>query len=480
MHCFILLKCLNSDKDNFHDFKKREKIIFRQASTFDPNKIRKPILQTVEAIAQNNQLDSSCVGIGCAKTKQYKRFESLLEKGNLQEFDELINHPNAVIKAYALQAILNKQKPDKIPYFKILKENLFDESSFLSCPGGCICFDRMLGDVFYDHLSSKLAKDELTQINNLLVYTDNNLSSKQNVLLEQEINPNYYRDVKYNTLNSSEDFYIIALARFQKEDDIDLIQNYKCEDEGKICIFQAITEFPHPKFLSFLEKEIKLLNNENATDSKWRLFYEALLKYPADTKTISILNYPIKHLIGINQNSSDKYSSERHLVELSYIVFKKEVIPSYSEIYFKLWENTDAQPSPEIIKFLCKLEKEKCLNLIEIKFKNIGLNFSQDSTFEMLDMLLLYRRVTAIKLIIEKLTGCYWSFCELLAKKIIEIKDPEFVKPMLKELESNCNYSYIDALLSYPIENIKIEIKKACLKDKDVDKIWLNDKLKKQ
>lgn len=82
-------------------------------STYDPQKISKPIRKIVKDIAEKNEIHGDAVSIVAAKTPQYLRFVELHIKASSEELLELVEHPNPAVRGYAFWG-LAKQHYEKL------------------------------------------------------------------------------------------------------------------------------------------------------------------------------------------------------------------------------------------------------------------------------------------------------------------------------------------------------------------------------
>lgn len=82
-------------------------------STYDPQKISKPIRKIVKDIAEKNEIHGDAVSIVAAKTPQYLRFVELYIKASSEELLELVEHPNPAVRGYAFWG-LAKQHYEKL------------------------------------------------------------------------------------------------------------------------------------------------------------------------------------------------------------------------------------------------------------------------------------------------------------------------------------------------------------------------------
>src|SRR5690606_15153443 len=90
---------------------------------YSDSQISKPVLELVKQIAEENILMDSAVGGAGMRPKQYDRFEKLKNKATLKELRMLTNHPNGVVRCYAIQGLILKKENSDI-FFSIIKKHL--------------------------------------------------------------------------------------------------------------------------------------------------------------------------------------------------------------------------------------------------------------------------------------------------------------------------------------------------------------------
>lgn len=84
---------------------------------YQKRKIRKEIRKIVAKIAKGNEIHSECIGYSCKITSQYKHFERLIKKANLEELVELTKHPQPVVRGYAFWGLAKKHYEDLAEIF---------------------------------------------------------------------------------------------------------------------------------------------------------------------------------------------------------------------------------------------------------------------------------------------------------------------------------------------------------------------------
>lgn len=169
-------------------------------TTFDESSISKQTIKAVEKIEEVNQLMSSAVGAGGMRPEQWDNFEELKKTATKEELIELTNHPNGVVRSYSFWALSYKKDVD---LFSIVKEHINDDEE-ISTMFGCIISNDKVGDFFIDVLtpeyvdldSEKMNSTELTELDSLLIYQPNNLSSRYSAINRAKPTENLYPKIR--------------------------------------------------------------------------------------------------------------------------------------------------------------------------------------------------------------------------------------------------------------------------------------------
>lgn len=251
-----------------------------------PVSLRPHIERIVEAIAEENVLKSKGVGEGGTRTEQWERFEKLQNEATAQELIELTDHPNAVVKCYAFQALATRKQAVVFP---VLVKHLTDTATVHTFQG-CIKSSEYTGDYFLDQVTPayahpgnyKLTPAQQAQIDSILLYNPAiRLTAKDRLLGAMPPLPKHYRRVREIARQEKNLEAFIVLAKYQRQDDIPLLLGLFNNPDTEAHALQAVEAFPDEAFYPYLVKVFNREWKEELYDSwKWRVLYLALAQYP--------------------------------------------------------------------------------------------------------------------------------------------------------------------------------------------------------
>lgn len=150
-----------------------------------------------DAIAEDNVLKGSAVGIAGERPAQWDRFMQLSKAATGKELVALTSHPNAVVRCYAFDAL--SKRPDIDP-FPILLRHLSDTAP-VSTLYGCLGGKEKAGDIFLEVLTTgmegspryKLSQSQKATLDSILLFDKNiSLRSKTNMLAALPPESKYY------------------------------------------------------------------------------------------------------------------------------------------------------------------------------------------------------------------------------------------------------------------------------------------------
>lgn len=231
-------------------------------------------------IGLNNTVKDEAVSIAGIKPIQYKRFEILKKVTSTRKLKKLFkNHPSRAVKCYSFWALLDRN--EEVNLFELLESELSDERK-VSTMFGCIISQTTVTDFLIQMSREYLNVIENETLDSLIIYSDNNLSSREYLL--STINPtkDYYDRIKELVLGKSSQTAIIALAKFRNENDINLLLNELRDTlKEKYYTLLSIKNFPHNIFIDdLLDIQHKMLLKVTGIDHiAIRSLYKALVRY---------------------------------------------------------------------------------------------------------------------------------------------------------------------------------------------------------
>jgi hypothetical protein len=275
--------------------------------------LRPKIQLLVDSMAKYNQVDDRVVGAEGSVSKQFMRFERLLQQATNEELHTLTKYTNATVRYYAIQAYCMRNGKDFDLVQTIFLRSLRDNSvikSLSGCRGGSDKLGNyMLSTGWYYCLSTMDTTDIrklLSPIDSIMIYdTAIQLYHKSVVLRNTRANPKDYNRIREIAIKEKLPVAVLALARYKKQEDIEIISSYLKNEEMYYYAIWAVREFPditfYPLLLDIFEKKWR----EKKYDyPEWRILYQALAKYPTDTtvelfdRTINVRNKFKKSTLG--------------------------------------------------------------------------------------------------------------------------------------------------------------------------------------
>ncbi len=233
----------------------------------------------VNHIAKKNVLHSGAVGIAGSASQQFKNYLQLQKSATRDEIIGLTNHPNAVVRAYAIWAIVEDTTIDPIP---ILSEHLHDyeKIEFLEgCEGG---YEAVGTKMFEETIlryqvmhGNKKVNRVLYQVDSMLLSSKTKLSVRDDAISRLVANDKNYALIRQIARLEYNKNAIQQLALYQKEEDVEyllsLINQYK-DDDYTMCMM--IETFPHELFFPYL---LELSDKQIESKGKFCLHEKYLL-----------------------------------------------------------------------------------------------------------------------------------------------------------------------------------------------------------
>jgi len=262
--------------------------------------IRPEVKSLVDSIAKYDRLDGLYIGYPGIKSKQYDSLNQLTEISTSKELLDLTASKNTTVKCAAFQSLCSKDSVDIIP---VVVSHLYD-TSLVSIQQGCIGSQQMTGDYFLQTFYFYLAiKDSSYWINiypsiaradSLLFYDPRiRLAYKEGRIKGINGDTLYYDRIRDIALNERIPVSVLALAKYKRQQDKEIITSYFSEDKTQYYAIWAVREFPDTTFYPLLIKVFEAGWKDKYYDyTKWRILYQALAKYP-NAKTIELFDKTI-------------------------------------------------------------------------------------------------------------------------------------------------------------------------------------------
>lgn len=253
------------------------------------------VQMVVDRIVQNDCLEYPVIGLDNRFSEQYEHYLVLRNQAQTKELRHLLNHRNPVVRGYASWALADRQ-------YNNLAEILvhhFKDTTNICVWELDVTENERLACAFYYYLwkhRNNGNKDKKTRqyINAQLAAMDrailDNFYDIQTLTLTALTNrkpaPKDYEKVRQMAIQERLPQALIALARYQYPQDIEVIKSF-----GESA-FLAIAQFPHPDFWDFLMTfQPKLLDNTLQYPSA---YYEAIAAFKTNEALSFFKNLPKK------------------------------------------------------------------------------------------------------------------------------------------------------------------------------------------
>jgi hypothetical protein len=404
------------------------------------------------------------------RPKQFDNFTELQRKATKFELQELTNHPNGVVRCYSFWALTYDTSINLLPI--IIKHIPDDEN--VSTMFGCIVSGEKVGDFFInlvtpnyvDINSKKLDSSQFATIDSILIYTSNNLYSKQVAISRAKLTERFYLRSRDLAIKDKNQEALVTLAKYRKEQDIPLILKNKVgnkPDDGYFFTYRAISEFPHPNFFPLLEQNLKQTLNDDHYSTEWRELYKAIASFRNNT-ALQLLKVPF---------TQTKYENIRQYhIDFIFGAVQDFYTPIYDELLWTMWEN-EKKISTRVFNFLYSTNSDKAFQLTKKTIQNADdfyyLNtgsYSEDEETSvnlldvMLDTILVRDKPYAIELINKNIRVINVHQFPTFADKALKLRDTSFVSSLFDRLKTEDN----------PHIYLKATSVLNALKDKEIDK----------
>ena len=449
---------------------------------YSDSQTSKPVLELVKQIAEENVLMDSAVGGAGMRPKQYDRFEKLKNKATLKELRALTNHPNGVVRCYALQGlILNKENSDTI--FSIIKKHLNDDE-IIETFSGCIMEDQLVSDVFLGYtrypltyvnekpiLSEKQTKD----LDSLIIYNGNKRSWYRHLAIYKlAATPQNYPIVKSIAMNEGFESALVKLSEYHREEDLDFLYNQydSLNSKNYMAVYYEIAaNYAHPKFFPLLSGAFKDQFDNNFLDryEKAKL-YDAVASYK-NNASLELLSIPFTDI-----KDADKRRIHLNYTEEAIIKYNDKI---YDDLLWKLWKEYDIL-SHNGYAYLKNLYPEKIFTLSVENLKQQG-DSHIDSGLMTIILNDIYKKEPkfthslVINGIEEDTTNKFFVYLDFAESK------KDYVPSMLKRLEREADHyrymSIVRVLIGFNDSKINRKILKIKKSNPNMDNIELDNLL---
>ena len=318
--------------------------------------------KVVKKIEKVNELMSSAVYESGMKPKQWDNFEELKITATNDELIELTNHPNGVVRCYSFWALSHIKE---INIFPIVINHLND-SEFINTQFGCIGRQEMVGDFFIqimtpqyiDLHSDKLNPEEMIELDSLLIYKPNKLSSRYKAIANAKPTKRLYPKLRELVIKENNQSALITLAKYQNEQDIELIINnrnldYENKESGYFYTYVAMQEFLRPEYLPILETHLRKTLSKTHFSQEWRELYKAIASFKNE-KALELLKIPFTD---VEHNNIKEYHID--FVFDAILEYQNKL---YDDLLWKIWEEENHR-TLQSYKYLLSLNPSRAYEL---------------------------------------------------------------------------------------------------------------------
>ena len=420
---------------------------FGQQFQFDKTKVSAQTKTIVSKIEKENMLMGGAVGNAGVRPKQFDNFTELQRTATKIELQELTNYPNGVVRCYSFWALTFDTSINLLP---ILIKHISDDEN-VSTMFGCIVSGEKVGDFFIklttpnyvDLNSKKLDSSQFAIIDSILIYTPNNLYSKQEAISRAKLTDRFYARARDLVIKDKNQEALVTLAKYQKEQDISLILKNKIgnkPDDGYFFTYRAISEFPHPNFFPLLEKNLKQTLSHDHYSTEWKELYKAIASYKSN-KALELLTIPFTQVKHEN-------IKEYH-IDFVFGAVQDFYTPIYDELLWTMWAD-EKQINAKVFNLLYPINSDRAFQLTKKTLQNADdfyylntYSFSEEQSVNLLDIMLdtvlVREKAYAIELINKNIREINVHQFPTFADKVLKIRDTSFVSSLFDRLKTEDN-----------------------------------------
>lgn len=443
---------------------------------FTVSKISKSTNSIVKEIEIGGMVQGAAVGYAGTRPKQYDYFQKLIKKATTDELKELTNHPNPAVRCYSFLALSFDHSVDLYPILL----NHINDTAMVEKQGGCIVWSEKVGDYFinvasqdYDYpKSKKLDSLQLNSLDSILISKHSSLDALSKAVMRVKKSEDSYLLIKKLVLEYKDQSALVKLAEYQKVEDVKLILSSKDDSEykegGYFYMYRAISKFPHEGFLPLLTENLHKTFDNTHFSNEWKELYKAIASYKNDA-AVSLFE---ESFVSVKHDNMKTYHSN-----FIFEAIRKYKDPIYGHLYLKLWDE-EGEITSDVFDYLNKIDSSKILELSKKSLSNDKWHYSSNVlselydkenpsiniTTRMLNMVILYDKEHALKLISERIKKANVHQFSNYASKAKELQESSFIEPLFERLETEWNahvyLKVLKVLLSYHDDQINKRILK--------------------
>ncbi|MBI1307194.1 MAG: hypothetical protein GC181_11380 [Bacteroidetes bacterium] len=422
--------------------------------------VSKQTKEIVQKMQMDNQVLGNELDFGAIEPQQHALFGELRSVATEKELIKLTDHKNPSVRCYAFWALCDIYKVDILP---ILIKHIHDTAK-VYVQFGCIGNLWSVGDFFIHHATSDsthpsiLDSTQLATLDSFLLVIPNKLRSRfiaiQRIVPDNEL----YNLLKSMVTKEHNGEALVALAKFQKEEDILIIQQFlregKYQNLDNAIKYKAICEFPHPDFFPLLKRDLTLPRNHVFIDSEYRELYHAIASY-RNIEARELLKYAYKQIKDSNLGID--------CVDFLFSAMEKYYDPVYNNLFWELWI-VENKINFTVFRYLTESDSAKAtVQAAETINNNFSEFIKSQSLFtEMLELVFSRDSAIALDIISSKIEVANNYQFRILNPILIDLQHSTLINPLFERLE----YEYdptiylqiVQVLISYKDVNINQRI----------------------
>ena len=254
----------------------------------------------------------------------------LRDSMDIEDLRKFTNYTDPLVRTYSFTALIERQDS---AIFRILLEHIADTSAIeVYAPGhlwGATVIDEMINVAL-----KSLSKQQRDYLRDLIIFKHNYLETTTEILSDLIPCDKYYDIVKELARQDYDVSAYVALATYQRQEDIPLIKNcYNDFNKEHYLIFKPIDVFPDTAFFHIL------LQHFDSQDYKYKISYSshyyyirALAQYQRE-ECLDIFRSMSKNLhLYYDGSESIQEKNKSHILQ----ALKRYYCPLYEELYKEL------------------------------------------------------------------------------------------------------------------------------------------------
>ncbi len=438
--------------------------------------------------------------------KEEDNFKQLRKRATTNELMLLMDHPNPVVRCHAFRALAYDTSVD---LFESVLSHLTDTQVVATqhCDVG---WNQQAADFYIELVTPeygdrdlrKFSNAQMSTLDSILVCTDNDLDAKQEAL--ERIEPNDWaypriRELAMRTDNPAvtSHYWIdrrarksanwtcnpsawIALAKYRKEQDIELIKEQlnryplgKCPLET----YLAVSYFPHSDFFPILTAHFISVIDNSISSFEVRGLYHAIASYH-NNEALALLKRPLEEI-------SDYYDRNER-VGFLFDALREFKASIYDQLLLRLWSN-EHKVSRGILQYISTRYPDSALQLARISLSDLGTLFELDAELTwfpsgdtglvstaLFDYVLARDRSYAMRVLEVGIRGADWNSTFIICDWMSRTRDTAVVGPVLERMRTDTG-SFISACFAQSL----FDLNDPSISRKIIDELTTDKQLRK-